>query len=111
MQSNVENPNILERNLDISISQENIQVEVNDRLKRLAGKVKVQGFRPGKVPLRIMAQQFGAKLHQEVLGEMLQKHFQEAVQQQKLMIKKLKKHCIFCRNREPNMNWFIDQQH
>ena len=49
MQSNVENPNILERNLDISISQEKIQKEVDDRLKRLAGKVKVQGFRPGKV--------------------------------------------------------------
>jgi trigger factor len=86
MQSNVENPNILERNLDISISQENIQVEVDDRLKRLAGKVKVQGFRPGKVPLRIVAQQFGAKLRQEVLGEMLQKHFQEAVQQQNLRV-------------------------
>lgn len=86
MQSNVENPNILERNLDISISQEKIQVEVDERLKRLAGKVKVQGFRPGKVPLKIMAQQFGAKLHQEVLGEMLQKHFQETVQQQNLRI-------------------------
>lgn len=86
MQSNVENPNILERNLDISISQEKIQAEVDERLKRLAGKVKVQGFRPGKVPLKIMAQQFGAKLHQEVLGEMLQKHFQETVQQQNLRI-------------------------
>lgn len=86
MQSNVENPNILERNLDISISQEKIQAEVDERLKRLAGKVKIQGFRPGKVPLKIVAQQFGAKLHQEVMGEMLQKHFQEAVQQQNLRI-------------------------
>ena len=49
MQSNVENPNILERNLDISISQEKIQAEVNERLKRLATKIKIQGFRPGKV--------------------------------------------------------------
>lgn len=86
MQSNVENPNILERNLDISISQEKIQAEVDDRLKRLAGKVKIQGFRPGKVPLKIVAQQYGARLHQEVLGEMLQKHFQEAVKQQNLRI-------------------------
>lgn len=86
MQSNVENPNPLERNLDISISQEKIQVELDDRLKRLAGKVKIQGFRPGKVPLKIVAQQFGAKLRQEVLEEILQKHFQEAVQQQNLRI-------------------------
>ncbi len=86
MQSNVENPNPLERNIDISISQEKIQVELDDRLKRLAGKVKIQGFRPGKVPLKIVAQQFGAQLRQEVLGEMLQKHFQEAIQQQKLRI-------------------------
>ncbi|SDY88176.1 trigger factor [Nitrosomonas sp. Nm33] len=86
MQSNVENPNPLERNLDISISQEKIQVELDDRLKRLAGKVKIQGFRPGKVPLKIVAQQFGAQLRQEVLGEILQKHFQEAVRQQNLRI-------------------------
>ncbi|SFI88829.1 trigger factor [Nitrosomonas sp. Nm34] len=86
MQSNVENPNPLERNIDISISQEKIQVELDARLKRLAGKVKVQGFRPGKVPLKIVAQQFGAQLRQEVLGEMLQKHFQEAIQQQSLRI-------------------------
>ncbi len=86
MQSNVENPNILERNLDISISQEKIQKEVDDRLKRLAGKVKVQGFRPGKVPLKMVAQQYGAKLHQDVLGEMVQKHFQETIQQQSLRI-------------------------
>ncbi|SFM07217.1 trigger factor [Nitrosomonas communis] len=86
MQSNVENPNPLERNIDISISQEKIQVELDDRLKRLAGKVKIQGFRPGKVPLKIVAQQFGAQLRQEVLGEMLQKHFQEAIQQQNLRI-------------------------
>ncbi|SDW20645.1 trigger factor [Nitrosomonas communis] len=86
MQSNVENPNPLERNIDISISQEKIQVELDARLKRLAGKVKIQGFRPGKVPLKIVAQQFGAQLRQEVLGEMLQKHFQEAIQQQSLRI-------------------------
>lgn len=86
MQSNVENPNTLERKLDISISQEEIQVEVDDRLKRLAGTVKIQGFRPGKVPLKIVTQQFGAKLHQEVLGEILRKHFQEAVRQQNLRI-------------------------
>ena len=61
-------------------------MEVDDRLKRLAGTVKIQGFRPGKVPLKIVTQQFGAKLHQEVLGEMLRKHFQEAVRQQNLRI-------------------------
>lgn len=86
MQSNVENPNILERNLDISISQEKVQAEVNERLKRLATKIKIQGFRPGKVPLKIVSQQYGAKLHEEVLGEMLQKHFKDAVQQQNLRI-------------------------
>lgn len=82
MQTQVETSNPLERSLEFSISRDKVQAEVDDRLKRLAPKVRVQGFRPGKVPLKIVAQQHGLQIHQEVLGEMLQKAFSEAVKKE-----------------------------
>ena len=56
------------------------------RLKRLAKKAKVHGFRPGKVPLKIVAQQYGVQLEQEVLSDALQKNFYEEVQAQNLRV-------------------------
>jgi trigger factor len=86
MQTQVETSNPLEHSLELSISQEKVQAEVDNRLKRLAPKVKIQGFRPGKVPLKIVAQQHGLQIHQEVLGEMLQKQFYEAVKKEGFQI-------------------------
>ena len=86
MQTQVETSNPLERSLEISVSREKVQAEVDNRLKRLAPKVKIQGFRPGKVPLKIVAQQHGLQIHQEVLGEMLQKQFYEAVKKEGFQI-------------------------
>ena len=86
MQSNTVSSNSLERKITISIPQEEVRVEVDNRLKKLSGKVKLPGFRPGKVPLKIVTQQFGLQLHQEVLSEMVQKHFRESVQKQDLRI-------------------------
>lgn len=77
MQTQVETSNPLERSLELVVSQQKVQAEVDRRLKRLAPKVKIHGFRPGKVPLKIVAQQHGLHIHQEVLGEMLHKQFYE----------------------------------
>ncbi len=55
MQTQGEASNPLERNIELSVSREKVEAEVGVRLKRLAPKVKVQGFRPGKVPLKIVA--------------------------------------------------------
>ncbi|MCE7916268.1 MAG: trigger factor, partial [Nitrosomonas sp. PRO5] len=82
MQTQGEASNPLERNIELSVSREKVEAEVGVRLKRLAPKVKVQGFRPGKVPLKIVAQQYGHQVEHEVLGELLQQQFNDAVNQE-----------------------------
>lgn len=86
MQSNVENLGALERRIDISIPQDQVQEEIDKRLKQLAKKVKIHGFRPGKVPLKLVAQRYGAEVHQEVLGDVLNKKFSEAVTEHNLQV-------------------------
>ena len=86
MQSNVENIGGLERRLSVSVPHEAIETEMESRLKRLARTAKVPGFRPGRVPLHIVQQQYGPQVRQEVLGDVLQKSFSEAVREQKLRL-------------------------
>ncbi|TSA50640.1 MAG: trigger factor [Nitrosomonadales bacterium] len=86
MQSNVENLGALERRLSVSVPHETIETEMENRIKRLARTAKIPGFRPGKVPLRIVQQQYGPQVRQEVLGDVLQKSFSEAVREQKLRL-------------------------
>src|SRR5690606_32077829 len=68
------------------VSREKVEVEVNQRLKRMASKVKIHGFRPGKVPMKIVAQQYGHQIEHEVLGELLQQQFSESVSQENYRI-------------------------
>jgi len=86
MRSNVENIGALERRIDISISQNQIQEEVNKRLKKLAKTVKLHGFRPGKVPLKLVSQRYGVGVEQEVIGDVLGEEFTEAVKEQNLQV-------------------------
>ena len=86
MQSNVENIGGLGRRLSVSVPHEAIETEMESRLKRLARTAKVPGFRPGKVPLHIVQQQYGPQVRQEVLGDVLQKSFSDAVREQKLRL-------------------------
>ena len=86
MQSNVEELSTLERRLDVSIPQEKIETEVENRLRRLARTAKIHGFRPGKVPLKIVKQQYGPQVRQEVIGDVLKKNFSEAVREKNLKV-------------------------
>lgn len=86
MQSNVENLGALERRIEISIPQEQIQDEVNKRLKELAKKTKMHGFRPGKVPLKLVSQRYGAQVQQEVVGDVLQGKFADVVKKHDLQV-------------------------
>lgn len=86
MQANLENLGQLQRRLNLALPLQQIESEVENRLKRLARTVKVHGFRPGKVPIKIVVQQYGSQVRQEVLGDALQKSFGEAVQEQKLRV-------------------------
>lgn len=86
MQANLEVLEGLVRRLDISVPMDQLESEVQSRLKRLARNVKMAGFRPGKAPLSAVARQHGAGVRQEVLGETLQSRFGEAVQANQLKI-------------------------
>jgi trigger factor len=76
----------LERRLHISLAPNEIDSEVQNRLKRIARSVKMHGFRPGKVPLKVVAQQYGEEVRREVLADTLQKTFGEAVQGENLRV-------------------------
>ena len=86
MQANLEKLDQLGRRLNIAVPMAEIDSEVDSRLKRLSRTVKMHGFRPGKVPLKVVAQQYGGQVRQEVLGDALQKSFGEVVRQQNLKV-------------------------
>ena len=86
MQANLENLGTLERRLSVAVPMAEIDSEVDTRLKRLSRTVKMHGFRPGKVPLKVVAQQYGPQVRQEVLGDAMQKTFGEAVRNQNLRV-------------------------
>jgi trigger factor len=86
MQSNLETLSALERRLSVTVPATEINTEVESRLKRLTRTVKMHGFRPGKVPLKVVAQHYGPQVRQEVLGDAMQKSFGEAVRSQNLRV-------------------------
>lgn len=86
MQASVENLGQLQRRLNVALPLDKIDSEVESRLKHLTRTVKLHGFRPGKVPLKVIAQQYGAQVRQEVLGDALQKSFSEAVRERNLRV-------------------------
>ena len=84
MQVSIETTTGLERRLTVGIPAEIIDQEVNKRLGEAAKTVRLNGFRKGKVPLRVVKQRFGAGVRQEVLGDTINRSFQEAIQQESI---------------------------
>lgn len=84
MQVSVESGEGLERKLTIQVPAETVDKEVESRLNSMRTRVKVDGFRPGKVPLKVVKQQYGASVQQEVVGEVMQNSLRDAVVQESL---------------------------
>ena len=84
MQVSVEASNGLERKLVIDVPAENIDGAVQKRLQEMTRTVKMNGFRPGKVPFKVVKKRYGNAVRQEVLGEVMQRHYFEAVQQEEI---------------------------
>ena len=84
MQVSIETTSGLERRLTVGVPATRVDQEVDVRLKKAAKDVRIPGFRPGKVPMKVMRQRFGPGVRQEVLGEVMSQSFQEAVIQEKL---------------------------
>jgi trigger factor len=78
--ASVETVSALERRLNASIPQQVINSQVSARLKNIGRNVKIAGFRPGKVPAKIVEQYYGAQTRQEILDDALQRSFTEAAQ-------------------------------
>src|SRR5213592_820862 len=69
MAANVESLGALERRVSMSVPVEEIDRQVDERLKKLARDVRMPGFRPGKVPLKLVAQTYGPQVRSEVPGD------------------------------------------
>jgi trigger factor len=86
MQADIETIGSLERRLSIAVPMDGVNSEIVNRLKRVARTVKIHGFRPGKVPMKIVEQQYGGQVRQEVLGDEIQKSFGDAIREQNLRV-------------------------
>lgn len=86
MQASIETLSTLERRLKVAVPMEQINTEVESRLKRLQRTAKLHGFRPGKVPFKVVEQQYGPQVRQEVLGDTVEKTFGEAVREKNLRV-------------------------
>ena len=84
--SSVETVSALERRINASIPQQAIRAQVAARLKNIGRTAKIAGFRPGKVPAKVLEQHYGAQAQQEALGEALQQSFAEAAESNKLRV-------------------------
>ncbi len=84
MQVSVETTQGLERRLTITVPAESVDQAVKSRLQQLAKTQRINGFRPGKVPVKVIKQRFGAAVRQEVAGDVMQRHFYEAIMQENI---------------------------
>jgi trigger factor len=82
MQVTVETTAGLERKMRVVIPSERVEVQVTEKIKQTAKQAKINGFRPGKVPLREVKRRFGAGIRQEVSSEMIQSTYGEALQKE-----------------------------
>ncbi len=84
MNVTVESTGALERRMRVELPIEPIEQQVNSRLQSVGRTAKIKGFRPGKVPAKVVKQRYGKQVRQEVLSEVLQKSYSDAVVQEKL---------------------------
>ena len=84
MEVTVESTGTLERRMRVELPIAPIEEQVDSRLKTVGRTAKIKGFRPGKVPPKVVRQRYGKQVREEVLSEVLQKSYTQAVTQEKL---------------------------
>jgi len=84
MQVSVEQSGNIERKMTISLPAERVDSEITRQLQRLSKQVKVPGFRPGKVPMKIMKSRYLGQVMQDVMADLIQSSYQEALGQESL---------------------------
>ena len=86
MHTQVEELDGLQRRMTVQVPAESVDQEVQKRLVSLSRRARVDGFRPGKVPVKVLKRMYGMQVRQEVVGELLQSSFEDAVKEQSLRI-------------------------
>lgn len=84
MEVSVEETSELGRKMTVLVPADKIEAAISERLNSLKGRVKIDGFRPGKVPLNVVKQRYGQQVRQEVMADEMQASYREAVLQEKL---------------------------
>lgn len=84
MQVSVENTTELSRKMTVRISEDAIKEKMDARIKKLAREVKLDGFRPGKVPLQVVKKMYGGRVRDEITGDLIQSSYIEALQSEQL---------------------------
>ena len=86
MATQLETTGALERKLAMAVPVAEINRQVVERLRKLSRNVKMPGFRPGKVPMKMIEQSYGPQVHAEVLGDAVSKAFSDAVDEHRLRV-------------------------
>ncbi|MFP5405088.1 MAG: trigger factor [Gammaproteobacteria bacterium] len=86
MATEIESTGALERKLRIAVPMADIRREVGERLRKLGRTMKMPGFRPGKVPMKMIEQSYGPQVHTEVLGDAVSRAFGSAVEEHGLRV-------------------------
>lgn len=84
MQVSVENTSALERRLTVSVPSTDVDAQVEAKLLQTAKTVRIDGFRPGKVPMKIVRKRYEGAVRQDVLGQAIEQAFYQAVAQENL---------------------------
>jgi len=84
MMVTVESTGKLERRMRVELPAERVEKEIESRLKRVGKTAKIKGFRPGKVPPKVVRKQYGGQIREEVLSELMRKSYSDAVAQENL---------------------------
>jgi trigger factor len=84
MQVSLENITTLERRMTISLPAERLDGVVGKRLQEIARTAKLKGFRPGRIPTKVIEQRYGPQVREEAMGELIRQSFDEAVRQEKV---------------------------
>lgn len=85
MQVSVEQLEGLERRLTVQVPAETVEKEIQSRLQSLTRNARIDGFRPGKVPFKLIKRRYGAQVRREVVGEIMERSFQDALRQENLL--------------------------
>lgn len=84
MQVSVETTSELSRKMTVIVPEDQIRKQVDSRLQSLSSKAKIDGFRPGKVPQAVVRKRYGQEVREEVVSDIIQSSFYEAVRDEKL---------------------------